>query len=204
MQRKSIHILLVFLMTVMGVTLVSAVGAKQALAGKESTLTIRVGHLNPPGDPAYEAWALFGKRMEEETKGRVKVEIHPQGELGGERENIEQVKLGVLDMSRTSGAMPGFAPIHRVFFLPYLFKDEEHMWRVTDGPLGDYINEVTLKTAKVKIVAYWSTGVRHFFHRTKPIRTPDDSKGIKLRVMEDRVFMETFPAIGALPTTMRS
>jgi tripartite ATP-independent transporter DctP family solute receptor len=103
-------------------------------------------------------------------------------------------------MSRTSGAMPGFAPIHRVFFLPYLFKDEAHMWRVTDGPIGEEITEQTLKDAGVKIVAYWSTGVRHFFHKNKEIRTPEDMEGVKLRVMEDRIFMESFKEIGALPT----
>lgn len=160
---------------------------------------IRAGHVNPPGEPAYLAWELLAERL----KGKIDVKIYPASQLGGERDLIEQVKMGTIEMTAPSAApMALYNPTINLFSLPYMFKDDDHLWRVTDGPIGKKIAEDTEKKSGLMILDWWTTGTRHLILRNKPVHTPGDMKGVKIRVMESKAFIELFKALGALPTPM--
>ena len=183
------------------VVLLFAVGVNASAARPEDeTITIRAGHVNPPGEPAYEAWVMFKRLMEERLGDRVDVRLYPQAQLGGERDLIEQVRMGTLDMTA-----PAVSPLalHNseldVLNLPYLFESEEQLWEIVDGPIGERLAESTLEKAGIKILDWWSTGVRHIFTPDRPLETPADMRGLTIRVMENPIFMAAFEALGASP-----
>ncbi len=169
---------------------------------KPTKIIIRAGHVNPPGEPAYEAWEVFKKKMHEKLGNTVEVQTFPQGQLGNERELIEQVKIGSLEMTA-----PAVSPLAlqnselNVLNLPYIFKNEGELWKVVDGPIGKRLIESTRQKAGVLILNWWSTGVRHIFSK-RPIRRVADMRDMKIRVMENPVFIDAFRALNALPTPM--
>lgn len=185
------------------VVLFSVGASGQGEAGEEETITIRAGHVNPPGEPAHEAWNLFEERMEERLGDRVDVQIFPQGQLGGERDLIEQVQVGTLDMTAPSaGPLANYNEEILVLNLPYIFSTEEEMYQVLDGDIGDRLIESTMEEANILILDWWSTGVRHMFTENTPIREPADMRGMKVRVMENPIFIDSFEALGAQPTPL--
>lgn len=182
--------------------LFSAAASGQKEGARQETIVIRAGHVNPPGEPAYEAWELFKKIMQEKLGKRVDVQVFPQSQLGNERDLIEQVKLNSIEMTA-----PAVSPLAlsnselNVLNLPYLFKDENALWKVVDGPIGKRLIESTRKSAGVLILNWWSTGVRHIF-ASKPIRSVAEIRDMKIRVMENPVFIDSFRALNSQPTPM--
>ncbi len=172
-------------------------------AGAGEKITIRVGHVNPPGDPSYDAWEVFKKSLEAKSQGRFAVELYPAGQLGEERELIEQAKMGSLDLvSVNSAPLSLHFPRFDIFVLPYLWKDEPHVQRFCDGPVGQKLAEEFDKVTGTTLLAYWANGVRHTFLPKKAITTPDDFKGVKIRVMNNEVYIGLFNALGAMPVPM--
>ena len=189
-----------FLMVSLILFSVGAAGQKDAAGQKP--IVIRAGHVNPPGEPAFEAWNVFKKIMDEKLGNRVDVQIFPQSQLGNERDLIEQVKLNSIEM--TAPAVSPLAqhnPELNVLNLPYLFKDENALWKVVDGHVGKRLIESTKKSAGVLILDWWSTGVRHIF-ASKPIRSVAEMRDVKIRVMENPVFIDSFRALNSQPTPM--
>jgi TRAP-type transport system periplasmic protein len=174
-----------------------------APAGAGAPIPIKVGHVNPPGDPSYDAWEFFKKTLEAKSNGRFAVSLYPAGQLGEERELIEQVKMGSVDLVTVNSAPLSlhFSKFD-LFVLPYLWRDEPHLWRFADGPVGQKLAEDFEKTTNIKLIAYWANGVRHMFLPKKAISTPDDFKGVKVRVMNNEVYIGLFNALGAMPTPM--
>jgi len=192
--------LCLFLMVPLILFSVGAAGQKDAAGQKP--VVIRAGHVNPPGEPAYEAWNVFKKIMDEKLGNRVDVQIFPQGQLGNERDLIEQVKLKSIEMTAPAvSPLAQYNPELNVLNLPYLFKNENDLWKVVDGPIGKRFIESTKKSAGVLILNWWSTGVRHIFAK-KPIRSVADMRELKIRVMENPVFIDSFRALNSLPTPM--
>ena len=183
-----------------GLAICLFVPASSAIArGKK--ITIRVAHVNPPGEPAYAAWELFKKMMEKRLGPRIDIKIYPQGQLGNERDLIEQTKLGSIQMTSTAAAPLALHNPHLgIYNLPYLFKSEEALWSVTDGPIGLELAEETARKG-ILILDHWSTGVRHIFSK-KPVRTVADMNGVKIRVMESPIFIAAFRGVGAQPTPL--
>ncbi len=199
-MRKALCLFVVFTLVLFSV---SAGGQGEAAGEEQEQIIIRAGHVNPPGEPAHEAWNLFEEIMEERLGDRVDVQIYPQGQLGGERDLIEQVQVGTLDMTAPSaGPLANYNEELLVLNLPYIFASEKEMFEILDGPIGDRLAESTLEKSDIMILDWWSTGVRHMFTDDTPIRTPDDMSGMKVRVMENPVFIDSFQALGALPTPL--
>jgi tripartite ATP-independent transporter DctP family solute receptor len=174
-----------------------------APAGAGAPIQIKVGHVNPPGDPSHDAWEFFKKTLEAKSNGRFAVSLYPAGQLGEERELIEQAKMGSVDLVTVNSApLSLHFPKFDLFVLPYLWKDEPHLWRFADGPVGQKMAEDFEKTTNIKLIAYWANGVRHMFLPKKAINTPDDFKGVKVRVMNNEVYIGLFNALGAMPTPM--
>ena len=167
-------------------------------------ISVKVGHVNPAGDPSYDAWEVFKKLLEEKSGGRFKVDLYPAGQLGSdERELIEQVKMGSVDLvSVNSAPLSLYYPKFDIFVLPYLWKDEPHLWRFCDGPVGQQLAAEFEKVTNLKLLAYWANGIRHMFLPKKAINTPDDFKGLRVRVMNNEVYIGLFNALGAMPTPM--
>lgn len=167
--------------------------------GKNESVVIKVGHIAPDSHSYTKGLEEFAKAVEEETDGRVKFEIYGNGQLGGEVEVVEQVQLGVLDMTLvTSGPVGNFVEEYNVLEMPFLFRDLDHVYKTLDGEIGKEIIE-KLDAAGFKTLGLWENGFRHLAS-DKPIKSPDDMKGLKMRTVENPIYVETYSALGADPT----
>ena len=140
--------------------------------------------------------------VEKGTQGRYKCQEFPSGSLGGEREMIESVQLGTLDLVNTSsGPLGNFVPEVKIFDIPFLFRDYDHARKVMDGPIGQGILD-KFKSKGLMGLTWAENGFRHMTNSKRPIRTPADAAGLKMRTMENKVHMEGYRAFGILPTPM--
>lgn len=144
----------------------------------------------------------FGEVLEELSGGEFAILMHPASALGGEREMIEAVQIGTLDMVITStGPLPNFVPETQVLDLPFLFRDYDHARGVLDGEIGQELL-AKVDEAGFKALAWTENGFRHITNSLRPIRTPEDLAGLKIRTMENPIHLEAFEALGAAPTPM--
>ncbi|MCB0437094.1 MAG: DctP family TRAP transporter solute-binding subunit, partial [Mangrovimonas sp.] len=126
--------------------------------------------------------------------------IYPNQQLGSERENLELLQIGSLDMTKVSvGVMENFAPKMKVFGLPFLFRDKQHAFNVLDGPIGKELLDEGEKYW-LKGLCYYDAGSRSFYTKDKPVMTPEDLKGSKIRVMESVTAMDMVRSLGGAPT----
>lgn len=165
------------------------------------TITLRVGHVLQEHHPTHTTLVdVFKKEVEEKTDGKIKVEIFPNAQLGGDRQQIEAVSLGSLEMCVPGGpVVSGFYEEYMIFDLPFLFDSREAAYAAWDGELGDRVSE-GLESQNIVNLGYGENGLRHITNNERPIYTPEDMKGIKIRVMENPIHITTFKALGANPT----
>ncbi|SHF01828.1 tripartite ATP-independent transporter solute receptor, DctP family [Desulfacinum infernum DSM 9756] len=172
-------------------------------AASADKVTIKLGH-SDPDDPCVSkkgaAARVFKDMVEAETGGTVEVQVFPANQLGGEREMIESTKLGTIQMCIVSGAIAGYFRPAMVLDIPYLFNSPAVAWKVLDGPFGKELSEALLKETGLRNLAYAETGFRHFTNSKRPVRTPADLKGLKIRVMETPLYITMVKALGAAPT----
>ncbi|MER9869037.1 TRAP transporter substrate-binding protein [Mesorhizobium sp. M0136] len=182
-----------------GATLVAAA----LLAGSASAQTVlRSSDTHPDGYPTVEAVKYFGELVKERTAGRYVVEIYPSAQLGEEKDTIEQVRTGVIDLNRVSMApFNGLIPETTVPSLPYIFHSEEHMHKVMDGAIGDQIAAAFDQVGLV-LLAFYDGGARSFYNSKKPINTVADMAGMKFRVIQSDIFVDMVAALGANATPM--
>src|SRR5258705_4669208 len=144
----------------------------------------------------------FAKEVEARTAGRYKVQNFYSGALGAERESIEGVQLGTLDLTMTStGPVPNFVPEVAILDIPFLFRDYAHARAVLDGPIGqDMLKKFDAKG--ITALAWGENGFRHMTNNKRPVNTPDDLKGLKMRTLENPIHIQAYRQIGILPTPM--
>src|SRR5947207_5709987 len=144
----------------------------------------------------------FAREVEKRTNGRYKIQNFYAGALGAERESIEGVQLGTLDLTMTStGPVPNFVPDVAILDIPFLFRDYAHARAVLDGPIGqDLLKKFDAKG--IKALAWGENGFRHMTNNKHPVNTPDDLKGLKMRTMENPIHIEAYRQFGILPTPM--
>ncbi len=151
--------------------------------------------------PATLGLYYFADRIEELTDGEIKIEVFIGGVLGSEVETMEQLLEGTIEMNRVSATRLGrFNPIMDVFSVPYLFRNEEHCLNVIHGDVGREL-AVTCENYGVKLLTYFYTGSRSIYNTVRPINTPEDLKGLKIRVMGSELMLNTMKILGASPTT---
>ena len=154
---------------------------------------------------AQQFAVYFKTTVENRTGGALKVEIYPANQLGAEREVIEAVRMGSVEMACLSeGAMPGFFPPIQVLGQPYLFKNEAVAWRVLDGPFGQQLAAALRQKTGIRLLGFGENGMRHFTNNVRPIRKPEDLKGLRMRTMETPAHMEMMKALGASPVAVPS
>ena len=165
------------------------------------SVEIKLGHVSALTHPYHIQAELVAKDVFERTKGEVQIHVFPSSQLGQQREMNEGLQLGTLDIVFTSSAvLAQFAPKTQVIDLPYIFRDREHAYTVFDGPLADEIYKGVQSVGTY--VTTWENGVRHFVNNVRQIKTPEDMKGMKIRVMENKVYIEMAKLLGANPTPM--
>ncbi len=166
----------------------------------KSTKIIRLGHGLNTGHSVHQGMIFFGEKLEQISGGKFKVQIYPSQQLGTERQCLELLQIGSLDMTKVSaGVLENFSPSIKVFGLPYLFRDKEHAFRVLDGPVGEELLNGTEKYW-LKGLGYYDSGSRSFYTIDKPIENPNDLEGLKIRVMESQTAIDMVKSFGGSPT----
>ena len=177
----------------------------QAVAAPAAPTVLKLGHVVATGHPYHFGATEFARLVAERTGGRVRIEVYPAGQLGaGEREEIEALQLGGIDLVVTGTAvMANFLPDFSVMDLPFLFRDYRHVDAVLDGPVGRELLE-RLNRANLNItgLALWEQGFRYLTNSRRPIQVPADVRGLKIRVQENPIHVDSFNALGALATPM--
>jgi tripartite ATP-independent transporter DctP family solute receptor len=163
---------------------------------------LRSSDTHPDGYPTVEAVKFFGQLVKERTNGRYSVEVYHSAQLGEEKDTIEQVRTGVIDLNRISMApFNGIIAETKVPSLPYLFRSEDHMHKVMDGAIGDEI-KAAFEPVGLVALAFYDSGARSFYNSKKPIASKDDMAGLKFRVIQSDIFVDTVKALGANATPM--
>ncbi|MFD2257856.1 TRAP transporter substrate-binding protein [Luteolibacter algae] len=161
---------------------------------------LKLGHGLDTGHPVHKAMELMKTRLEELSSGQISIDIYPGAVLGSETQCIEQLQNGSLAMTKTSAAtMENFIPQMAVFSLPYIFRDENHYWKVINGEIGQEL----LAQGEEKLLrglCYYDAGSRNFYSKSRPIKKPDDLKGMKIRVMNSSTAIDMVKAMGGSPT----
>jgi len=160
-------------------------------------VTLRLAHVVNEQDGFHIAAVKFQNLVAERTEGAVSIELYPNASLGDERTLLEGMQIGTVDMGViTNGPVANFVEEMAVFELPFLFPSPQAAYDVLDGPIGqellDKLSEVNLKG-----LAYAERGFRNLTNSERPVNSPEDMDGLRIRVMENPVYVDTFRALGA-------
>ncbi len=165
-------------------------------------LEIKLGHVGEPGSLFQLSADEFAKRANAKLGGKAKVVTFGSSQLGGDKEMLQKLKLGTLDMALPSTVMSSEVDLFGVFEMPYLVKDRAHMGRIEKEVFWAKLAPEAEKKG-LKILAVWENGYRHITNSKRPIKVPADLKGIKLRVPEGKWRLKMFQAYGANPSPMK-
>ena len=180
------------------ITALAAAFALPVLAQTE----IKFGHVGEPGSLFAASAEEFAKLANTKLGGKAKVVVFGSSQLGGDRELLQKLKLGTVDMALPSTVMSSEADLFGVFEMPYLVKDRAHMQRIEKEVFWPKLAPEAEKKG-LMVIAVWENGYRHITNSKHPINTPDDLKGIKLRVPEGKWRVKMFQAYGANPSPMK-
>lgn len=166
------------------------------------TITLRTTDTHPADYPTVRALYYMGEHLEKASDGRLKLKIYPGGQLGEEKDSLEITIFGGIDLNRVNLApLNSIVPETIVLGMPFIFESIAHMRNVVDGPIGDQILAAMEPHGLVGL-AYYDSGARSFYNVMRPIVTPDDLDGMKIRVQNSELFVEMVSALGANPTPM--
>ena len=166
----------------------------------EKHRTIKLAHGLDINHSVHKAMVKMGEDLEKLSEGKMLLEIYPSQQLGTERQCLELLQIGSLDMTKVSaGVMENFAPKMKIFGLPFLFRDREHSFQVLDGPIGKQLLDEGEKYW-LKGLGYYDAGSRSFYTKKKSINSPEDLAGMKIRVMESVTAMDMVRSLGGSPT----
>lgn len=175
--------------------------AKPADQKAGAKFNFRLAETHPPEHPTVQADKEFAKLVSERSNGRIKIDVFPSAQLGEEKAAIEQVQMGAIDFTRvSSGPLAEFNKQLGVYSLPYIFDNDEHMWKFLNGPTGQNMLK-GLESSRFIGLAYYTGGDRSFYSK-KPITKLEDLKGQKIRVIQNKINMDLVAALGASATPM--
>jgi len=200
---------LILLVAALCLSLLAACGPNKEAQQQEAkpaeqpkVIEFKIAGLLPKEHPLTQGLYEFKKQMETMLPGRVEVKVFPNMEMGGSRECMEAIQMGTLQMLESSLApLAGFNKAFMAFNLPYLFKTREIAYEFLDGPIAAEMKDSVIPSG-FKIIEYWENGFRHTTNSKRPIKTPADLKGLKIRTMENPVHMEAYRQMGANPVPM--
>lgn len=159
--------------------------------------TLRSADVHPKDYPTVQAVEFMNERLKELTNGELDIKVYTSGQLGNEKATLEQTRFGVIDMNRLSlGEVNNLVEDTIVFSLPYVFRSEEHLHNVIDGPIGDEVLK-SLESKDLVGLTFMEAGARNVYNRNHDVHTPEDLKGLKIRAQQSEIFMDTVNAMGA-------
>lgn len=192
----------------MGVLCVFAASVFLAGCGSSTTapakkeIILKAADNQPDDYPTTMGLKYMAKVLEEKSQGRIKMQVYGGAQLGGEKETIEMTQMGTIAIDRVNVApMASFNPKMGVFSMPFLFRDADHLWKVLEGPIGKEMAK-QLESSNLIGLAYYDSGARSFYTKSKPINSPEEAKGQKIRVQQSKIFVDTVNALGASATPM--
>lgn len=184
-----------FLLIIMCVSVISCEKSRD-------TKVLYLAHTLPQTHPVHKGILEFQRLLESKSNGKLKVKIFPDGQLGSERESLELLQIGSVAATKVSASiLSNFVPEYNVLGIPYLFKDREHQFSVLEGPIGKSILEKGSKFW-LRGLCYYDAGSRSFYTSTKAIRTPEDLKGLKIRVQNNQMAINMVNSMGGAATPM--
>ena len=175
------------------------------LASAQQKLVLKASDVHPEGYPTVAAVESMGKKLEKATNGRLSVQMYASMQLGGEKEAIEQAQVGAIQIARVSvGALGPVIDDLNVFNMPYLFRSTAHMQKVIDGAIGQELMDKVTNNPKAGLVAisWMDAGARSLYDTKKAIKSIDDLKGMKFRVMGNPMFVDMMNALGGNGVSM--
>lgn len=176
--------------------------ANTAAKGKSEEITIKLGHIEAEDRSTHQAALEFEKYVEEQSGGKVDVQIYPNGQLGGDREMAEGVALGTIQMTMpATSVLTTYDAQFGILDMPFIFNNEKAGFDALDGELGAKLN-ACLPSVGLYNFGYNYNGARNISNNVRPINEPNDLKGIKMRVMESPVYIDLFKYLGSNPTPM--
>jgi len=185
-----------------GILLVSILAAVALVAGAAPKYNWKLASVLPESHPVHKALVFFADKMAERTNGDVKITLFPAGQLGQEKDYIEGVKLGSIEITKVSaGPMGQYSPTLQVVSLPFIWRDLDHQHKVLQGPMGDRLMK-DMEKYGFKGLAFLDAGFRSVTTSVRPIYTPADMKGLKIRVMQSKPLIDTINALGATAVPM--
>ena len=174
-----------------------------ALAADMPEMTLKFGHPYNETHPLALGAQKFADIVKEKSDGKITVQVFPNSTIGSSRDLVEGIQIGVVDFALvpTTNVASFYSPLD-IFYLPFLFRDKEHAYAVSDGPVGEKLYADMLEKTGIRTLAMYESGFRTITTRDTKIEKPDDMKGIKFRVVNNPLNVATFKALGANPTPM--
>lgn len=187
--------------TLLGSLVMTIILAGCSDSGGEN-VKLQLGHALSEGTPASDLINEMAENIAEKTDGRVEIDVFPNSQLGSETEMLEQVKMGTMESAAIMiGSMQSLDMRMAIEDLPYMWKDIDHARAAYDGEFGDYLAGV-MDEQGMKKIGYVEWGFRHITNNKKPIVTPEDMEGLKIRVAQSKLRIDAFEELNALPTAM--
>lgn len=165
---------------------------------------IKLAHGLDTNHPVHKAMVFMAERLAEKSDEEMTIRVYPSNQLGSERECVELLQIGSLGMTKVSAAvMSSFSSDFQVLSFPYIFRDKDHFFKVQDSKIG---KDLLLQSEKywLRGMCYYDAGSRSFYTSEKQIKTPEDLKGLKIRVMQSPIAIKMVKAMGGSPTPMAS
>lgn len=179
-----------------------AMGLAATTVSANATVRLKLADALAADHPTSVILEQFAEEVEEKTDGEVKIRLYMNGVLGSEREVLEQIQNGAVDISRVSAAnLENFNPVYQAFTLPYLFADQEHFYKVMDGPIVDPVYQASLDSGFMGLT-YFDSGARSFYTKSQCVETPEDLEGQKLRVINSHTSIRMVELMGGIPTPL--
>ncbi|WP_099867904.1 TRAP transporter substrate-binding protein [Pararhizobium haloflavum] len=169
--------------------------------GSAQELTLKLGHLANEQNSWHKASVKFGEELSALTDGRIAVEVFPNDSLGREMDLINGMQLGTVEMTITGESLQNWAPMAALLAVPYAYQSLEQMDEIASGEIGDQIEAQVIEQAQVRPIAYFARGPRNLT-ANRAITTPEELDGLRMRVPNVPLFVDTWSALGAAPTPM--
>ena len=181
---------------------VVAISLLMAGCGSGERVTILKAALSQnPSEPQVRAVELFADLVSEGTEGRIRVQVYPNNQLGNQRDVVEGLQMGSIELANIASVMASFVPETNLFELPFLFEGPEHFDAVVDSSIGQSLAPA-FEDRGLHLLGYFDVGERHIMTTERPVDGLADLSGLKIRTMENRLHLATFEALGANPLPM--
>lgn len=171
-------------------------------AGDNHKKVLYFAHSLPISHPVHKGIVAMKDALEKKSNGKLEIKIFPDGQLGTEREVLELLQIGSVAMTKVSAAsLSNFAPAYQVTSIPYLFRDREHLFSVLEGDIGKELLESS-SAYLLRGLCFYDAGARSFYTKNKPVKSPEDLDGMKIRTMNDQMSVDMVNTLGGSATPM--